>query len=187
MKNTLSLNKNQLIQMEGFINYTGDKSRPHNSKFQNLLFNLLKVPYLQQFIIPLLVKSYKLPVNTSINLNFKCTAPLLNLAQNVCLADTFIVAWAPIYIGKNTTFSYGNSIINSTHDFEDFYTVIGKTVIIGENTWVTSNCTILGGVKIGNNTVIGAGSVVVNDIPSGVFAAGNPCKVIKNISFRIND
>jgi maltose O-acetyltransferase len=173
--------------MEDNIYYTRDKVRPHNNKFQNLLFNLLKIPYLQRFIIPLLLKSYKLPQSTSINQNFMCTAGLLSLEENVCLADTFIVAWAPIYIGKNTTFSYGNSIINSTHDFDDFYTVIGKSVIIGENTWVTSNCTILGGVKIGNNTVIGAGSVVVNDIPSGVFATGNPCKVIKKIDFRMND
>jgi maltose O-acetyltransferase len=173
--------------MEDFIYYTRDKIRPYNSKFQNLLFNLLKIPYLQRFIIPLILKSYKLPQSTSINQNFKCTAPLLTLGADVCLADTFIVAWAPIYIGKNTTFSYGNSIINSSHDFEDFYTVIGRSIIIGENTWITSNCTILGGVKIGNNTVIGAGSVVVKDIPSGVFATGNPCTVIKKINFRIND
>ena len=173
--------------MEDFLYYTREKIRPGNSKYQNLLFKLLKVPLLQRFIIPLIIKSYKLPQNTSINRNFKCTAPFLNLEENVSLADTFIVAWASIYIGKNTTFSYGNSIINSSHDFGDFYTVIGKPVIIGANTWITSNCTILGGVKIGNNTVIGAGSVVVHDIPSGVFAAGNPCKVIKKISFRIND
>lgn len=173
--------------MEDYIYCSRDKLRPRNSKFQNLLFNLLKVPYLQRFVIPVIIKSYKLPQSTSINENFRCTAPLLNLEENVCLADTLIVAWAPIYIGKNTTFSYGNSIINSTHDFDDFYTVIGKLIVIGENTWVTSNCTILGGVKIGNNTVIGAGSVVVHDIPSGVFASGNPCKVIKKINFRIYD
>lgn len=174
--------------MEDFIRYyIKGKVRPQNNKYQNFLFVLLKIPYLQKIIKPLILKTYNLPKSTSINQNFKCTAPLLHLVENVCLADTFIVAWAPIYIGKNTTFSYGNSIINSTHDFEDFYTVIGKPVIIGENSWITSNCTILGGVKIGNNTVIGAGSVVVSDIPSGVFAAGNPCKVISKINFRLKD
>ncbi len=173
--------------MEDFIRYTKNKARPYNSRRQKLLFFLIKIPFFQRFIIPLLLQSYKIPQSTSINQNFKCTAPLLKIGENVCLADTFIVAWAPIFIGKNTTFSYGNSIINSTHDFDDFYIVIGKPVVIGENSWVTSNCTILGGVKIGDNTVIGAGSVVVNDIPSGVFAAGNPCKVINKINFRIND
>jgi maltose O-acetyltransferase len=158
--------------------------RPSNNKFQNLLFNLLKIPYLNRFIIPLIIKSYKIPTSTSINSNFFCTAPLLELKENVCLSDTLIVAWAPIKIGKNTTFSYRNTIITSTHDFEDFHTVIGKSIEIGENSWITSNCTILGGVTIGSNTVIGAGSVVISDIPSGVFAAGNPCKVIKQIKFR---
>ena len=49
---------------------------------------------------------------------------------------------------------------------------------------ITSNVTILPGVTIGSNTIIGAGSVVSRDIPSGVFAAGNPCRVIKRIDFR---
>lgn len=75
-------------------------------------------------------------------------------------------------------------IITSTHDYHDFSTVIGKPVIIGENVWITSNVTILPGVTIGSNTIIGAGSVVTKDIPSGVFAAGNPCKVIKPINFK---
>ena len=57
-------------------------------------------------------------------------------------------------------------------------------MVIGDNVWITSNVTILPGVCIGSNTVIGAGSVVTNDIPSGVFAAGNPCKVIKSIDFK---
>lgn len=49
---------------------------------------------------------------------------------------------------------------------------------------ITSNVTILPGVTIGDNTVIGAGSVVTKNIPSGVFAAGNPCKVIRKINFK---
>lgn len=173
--------------MKEDIFYIEGKTRPGNNKYQNLLFNLLKIPYFQRFIIPLILKSYHLPKSTSINQNFKCNAPLLNLGENVYLSDTHIVAWAPIYIGRNTTFSNKNSIINSTHDFANFFTVIGKPCIIGENTWITSNCTILGGVTIGDNTIIGAGSIVTHDIPSGVFAAGNPCKIIKKISFRIND
>lgn len=75
-------------------------------------------------------------------------------------------------------------ILTGTHDFSDFSTVIAKPVTIGDNVWITSNVTILPGVTIGSNTVIGAGSVVTRDIPSGVFAAGNPCKVIKQINFK---
>lgn len=76
-------------------------------------------------------------------------------------------------------------ILTGTHDYNNFGTVIAKPVTIGDNVWVTSNVTILPGVTIGSNTIIGAGSVVTKDIPSGVFAAGNPCRVIKSIQFKI--
>ena len=48
-----------------------------------------------------------------------------------------------------------------------------------DNVWITTNVTILPGVTIGENTIIGAGSVVTRDIPANVYAAGNPCRVIK--------
>jgi maltose O-acetyltransferase len=172
--------------MEEII-YSKGVRRPSNSKYQRILFKLLKMPIVQRYVQTLLKRSYNLPPSTHINKGFYCTAPLLKIENNVSLADTFIVAWAPIIIGKGTSFSYKNTIINSTHDIDDFYNVIGKPVIIGSNTWITSNCTILGGVTIGSNTIIGAGSVVTRDIPSGVFAAGNPCKVIKPIYFRMNN
>ena len=53
---------------------------------------------------------------------------------------------------------------------------------IGDNVWIGANVCILPGVTIGNNVVIGAGSVVNKDIPEGVIAAGNPCKVIRKIT-----
>ncbi len=56
-----------------------------------------------------------------------------------------------------------------------------QPITIGDNVWLGGNVTVLPGVKIGNNTVIGAGSVVTKDIPDNVVAVGNPCKVIKNI------
>ena len=56
-----------------------------------------------------------------------------------------------------------------------------KPIEIGNNVWIGGNVIVLPGVKIGDNTVIGAGSVVNKDIPSNVVAVGNPCKVIKNI------
>ena len=56
-----------------------------------------------------------------------------------------------------------------------------EPVTIGNNVWLGGSVTILPGVTIGDNVTIGAGSVVVKDIPSNSVAAGNPCKVIKNI------
>ena len=63
------------------------------------------------------------------------------------------------------------------HDFE-----YGKPIKIGNDVWIASNVTVCGGVTIGDGSVIGAGSVVTRDIPEGVLAAGNPCKVIRKIT-----
>jgi maltose O-acetyltransferase len=57
----------------------------------------------------------------------------------------------------------------------------GKPVEIGSDVWVGGGAIILPGVRIGSRSVIGAGSVVTRDVPAGVFAAGNPCRVIRPI------
>ena len=58
----------------------------------------------------------------------------------------------------------------------------GKPVAIGSDVWVGGGAIILPGVRIGSRAVIGAGSVVTRDVPEGVFAAGNPCRVIRDIT-----
>jgi maltose O-acetyltransferase len=58
----------------------------------------------------------------------------------------------------------------------------GKPVDIGSDVWVGGAAIILPGVTIGSRTVIGAGSVVTHSIPEGVFAAGNPCRVVREIT-----
>lgn len=58
----------------------------------------------------------------------------------------------------------------------------GKPVDIGSDVWVGGGAIILPGVRIGARAVIGAGSVVTRDIPEAVFAAGNPCRVVRSIS-----
>ncbi|MDR3766446.1 MAG: sugar O-acetyltransferase [Butyricicoccus sp.] len=54
-----------------------------------------------------------------------------------------------------------------------------KPITVGNNVWIGAHVVVLPGVTIGDNTVIGAGSVVCRDIPSGVVAVGNPCKVVR--------
>ncbi len=56
-----------------------------------------------------------------------------------------------------------------------------KPVLIGDNVFIGYSVTILKGVQIGNNSIIGANSVVTKSIPANVMAAGNPCKVIKSL------
>lgn len=58
----------------------------------------------------------------------------------------------------------------------------GKPIEIGQDVWVGGGAVICPGVTIGNGTVIGAGSVITRSIPSGVLAAGNPCRVIREIA-----
>ena len=59
---------------------------------------------------------------------------------------------------------------------------IALPITVGNNVWIGAGVTVLPGVTIGDNTVIGAGSVVTRDIPSGVVAVGNPCRVLREIT-----
>lgn len=57
-------------------------------------------------------------------------------------------------------------------------------VVIGDNVWIGGGTVILPGIHIGNNTVVGAGSVVTKDIPDNVVAIGNPCRILRKIDER---
>lgn len=93
-----------------------------------------------------------------------------------------------LIIKKNTMIAGHTIIIPSNHNFNNYAMPIraqGETMLgicIGENVWIGANCTILDGVHIGDNSVIGAGSIVTKNIPSYSVAVGNPCKVIKKRS-----
>lgn len=103
-------------------------------------------------------------------------------AKNVYFNDTFFLDYAPIYIGENSNFSFENIVITATHKRSDHCTVVAKPIYIGKNVWITTRCIILPGVKIGDNSIIAAGSVVTKDIPPNCLAGGNPAKVIKKLN-----
>ncbi|MGQ9847918.1 MAG: DapH/DapD/GlmU-related protein [Bacteroidales bacterium] len=90
---------------------------------------------------------------------------------------------AELNIGKNCDISSRVSFVMGTHEIGDAKRRAGKgyskSITIGDGVWIGYGTTILPGVKIGDSSIIGAGSVVVHDIPANVIAAGNPCKVIK--------
>lgn len=149
-----------------------------------LLLNSLPIFNKFKYIKAMLCKELNIPLSSYLGKEFKCSSGNLKLGENVCLNDTFILDYAPVHIGNNVSFSFKNMIITSTHDLSDFNNVICKPIVIKDNVWITTGVIILGGVTIGANSVIGAGSVVNKDIPDGVFAAGNPCKVIRQIEFN---
>jgi maltose O-acetyltransferase len=172
--------------MKTIIYEAGQLKRPYCSKKTRLFLKLNSLPLIgnNKYVKKAIIKAFNFPVTTTFNEGFFCSAPNISIGENVGLADTYILAYAPVTIGDNCSFSFRNMIITSTHDINNFSTVMAKPIIIGNNVWITTNVLILPGVTIGNNTVIGAGSVVTKNIPANVFATGNPCKVIKTISFK---
>ncbi len=89
-----------------------------------------------------------------------------------------------VTFGNNVKIGPNCGFYTSSHPF-DIETrrklEFAKPIKIGNDVWIGGNVCVLPGVTIGDNTIIGAGSVVTRDIPSNVVAVGNPCKVIKEI------
>lgn len=92
---------------------------------------------------------------------------------------------AEVRIGSRTLCGPNVQIYTATHPIDHKQRASGveyaKPIDIGEDVWIGGSAVICPGVKIGDRTVIGAGSVVTKDIPADVFAAGNPCKVIRQL------
>ena len=91
-----------------------------------------------------------------------------------------------VTIGKNVMIAPNVSIYTAGHpvhpDSRNSGYEYGIPITIGDNVWIGGSVVILPGVTIGNNAVIGAGSVVTKDIPDNAIAAGSPCKVIRTIT-----
>lgn len=101
----------------------------------------------------------------------------------------------PVIIGNNVFFGPNCTIATPIHPLipkernmcrrengEIYDLEYAKPIIIEDDCWLASNVIVCGGVTIGKGSVIGAGSVITKSIPCGVFAAGNPCKVIRKIT-----
>lgn len=90
-----------------------------------------------------------------------------------------------VRIGDYTLFGPGVQILTPMHPFDAALRrerEYAKPIEIGADVWVGGGALILAGVRIGSRSVIGAGAVVTRDVPEGVFAAGNSCRVIRDVS-----
>ena len=91
-----------------------------------------------------------------------------------------------VTIGNRTLFGPNVQIYTATHPMDYRERAAGleyaRPVVIGDDVWVGGGAVICPGVTVGDRTVIGAGSVVTRDLPPDVFAAGNPCRVIRRLA-----
>lgn len=111
-----------------------------------------------------------------------------------------------VHFGKGVYTNFNLTLVDDTHIYVGDYTMIGPNVVIataghpilpelrplayqfnmpvhiGKNCWLGAGVIVLPGVTIGDNSVIGAGSVVTKDIPANVVAVGNPCRVLREIN-----
>lgn len=89
-----------------------------------------------------------------------------------------------VRVGNNTLFGPSVQIYTAMHPMnaeQRRKLEYAKPIEIGSDVWVGGGAIICPGVRVGSRSVIGAGSVVTRDVPEGVFAAGNPCRVIRDI------
>ena len=125
---------------------------------------------------------------TFIEPSFRCdygfnihTHGLTVINYNCVILDT-----SPVHIGENAFIAPGVCIACSGHSKDAAQRAVGigtsAPVTIGRDVWIGANSTVCGGVSIGDGTIIGAGSVVTKEIPSGVIAAGNPCRVLRKVT-----
>ena len=99
-----------------------------------------------------------------------------------CVDDTHVYVGDCTMFGPNVTLATaGHPILPALREKGYQYNL---PIHIGKNCWLGANVVVLPGVTIGDNSVIGAGSVVTKDIPANVVAVGNPCKVLRPINER---
>lgn len=128
------------------------------------------------------------PASNMIGINRRCyISTLSNEAQinigNSCgFSGTVIAAENNITIGNNVRCGANTTITDTDWHTDDSRSGKPSPIIIGNNVWLRLNSVVLKGVRIGDNTLIGANSLVIKDIPANVIAGGNPCKVIKEIT-----
>ena len=111
-----------------------------------------------------------------------------------------------VHFGRNVYANFNLTLVDDTHIYVGDYTMFGPNVVIatgghpllpelrekgyqynasvriGKNCWIGAGVIIVPGITVGDNVVIGAGSVVTKDLPSNVLAAGNPCRVLREIN-----
>jgi len=130
-----------------------------------------------------------------------------DIGDGCCIEAPFFANWGGhhVHLGRNVYANFNLTLVDDTHIYIGDNTLLGPNVVlataghpllpelrakgyqfnapirIGKNCWLGAGVMVMPGVTIGDNTVIGAGSIVTRDIPAGVLAVGNPCHVLHEI------
>lgn len=126
--------------------------------------------------------------NVWIEPDFRC-----EFGKNITIGDDvyinfgcIILDCSEVTIGSHTLLGPNIGLYAANHSTDATERInggcYGKPIHIGNNVWLGGDVKVLQGVTIGDNTIIGAGSIVTKDIPDNVIAVGNPCKVIRKIT-----
>lgn len=151
--------------------YDYNNTEPHEKeKKQEIMNKLIKAKGSFNINIPFYCDyGYNIEVGDNFYTNFGCI--LLDVNK--------------ITIGDNALLAPNVQIYTAGHPLDPMERITGKefgsSVVIGDNVWIGGGAIICPGVTIGDNVTIGAGSVVTKDIPNHVIAAGNPCRVIREL------
>ena len=130
------------------------------------------------------------------------------IGENCYIEPPFYANWAGhhVHFGKNIYANFNLTMVDDTHIYVGDYTMFGPNVTIataghpilpelrqqgyqynapvriGKNCWIGGGVVIVPGVTIGDNVVVGAGSIVTKDLPDNCIAVGNPCKVLREVN-----
>lgn len=141
---------------------------------------------LRQEIMSKLFKS--VGKNVWIEPDFRC-----EFGKNITIGDNVYINFgcvildcSEITIGENTLLGPNVGIYSANHSIDAEERInggcFGKPIHIGKRVWLGGDVKVIAGVTIGDDSIIGTGSIVTKDIPSGVIAVGNPCKILRKIT-----
>lgn len=181
--------KEKMLNQEYYIPWDKDLTADRE-KAKDLLFELNQLKPSNRDERNQIIRNlfHSLGENVWIESPFNC-----DYGYNITVGDHFyantnctILDCAKVTIGNNVLIGPNVSFYTPNHAIDADERKVGYEkslpITVGDNVWISGSVTIVPGVTIGDNTIIGAGSVITKDIPDNVIAAGVPCKVIRTIT-----